>query len=232
MQLKKLIWLLITIMAGSVAFAQKIVEDANVEERLLKGSFNKLHLQGNLFVYLSQDAVESVAVSADIANDRGSIQTYVQDGKLFVSGGKGKSRCRVYLSFKALESIEISGLTSVDVVGSIQQDELRMSVSGKGKFSGSVSLERIDVTASGLSAIDLAGKVGNASVTLSGVSHMYAKDLRARICTANVSGSSIIKINVSEKLTVVASGTSNIKYLGDPVIKKELFGLAAVEQDQ
>ncbi|RYG40254.1 MAG: DUF2807 domain-containing protein [Chitinophagaceae bacterium] len=213
-------------------FGQTILEDPNVEVRLVSSSFSSIKIQGNLEVWLSQDAVESVAVSSDDVLDIPAIKTEVVDGVLVISGGRSKmkNRGRAYISFKTLEKLELSGLIRVDVSGSVQQSKLALSVSGVSEFSGSVALNNLSLDASGVSKIRLAGKVENVSVISSGTSKVDARDLQAERATVVASGTAAVEISVSKELTVTASGSAKISYQGNPLVHQNLSGVSKLEK--
>ena len=78
--MKKIFSLIIAVLAISIVFAQKTINDPNAEKRNVSG-FHAIHIGGGVDLYLSQGN-EAVAVSASEPKYRDKIVTEVKDGIL------------------------------------------------------------------------------------------------------------------------------------------------------
>lgn len=225
---------MISMLMVSKLFGQKIIEDPNVEQRIIDSSFNAIKIHGSLIVWLSQDGVESVAVSADKVRDVQAIRTTVRNGVLHITGGtgKGKGRGRVYLSFKTLRYLELSGITSLEVVGSIQEENLDLKVSGISQFTGAMALQRLKVDVGGVSKAHLSGKASFADIDVSGTSGIEASDLETEQCAVVASGVSNANVSVSGKLTARASGSSEVIYHGGATVEQTTSGASIVRKEK
>ena len=224
--------MILTLFVAEV-IGQKIVEDENVQQREIGDSFSSIKINGNLEVWISQDAGESLAVSADNIRDRDAITTEVREGVLHVTGGRGRGqrRGRVYISFKELEKLELSGVVSLNVIGSIRQEALVLSVSGVSEFTGMVSLRQLVVNLSGVSEIKASGDATEATINCSGTSEFKSIDLKVDRATVVASGTSEVELGVSSELTVTASGSSDVVYRGrQPVVNKAVSGTSTVKK--
>ncbi len=199
---------------------ERVVVDANVATRMLQGDFDKVKVSGNINLVLSQSDAVSLAVSASEAKYTADISTVVEDRtlRIFWSGGNNWTKNRqlkVYLAFKQLSALAVSGASTVVVVGSITQDDLKMDLSGASTMKGTLDLKIFSISLSGASEARLDGNVLQLTINSSGASDIDAYKLEAETCSASASGASDLKLNVSQELNAVASGASHIYYKGD-----------------
>src|SRR5438045_3707798 len=143
--MKKLILLAIAAFTITVAFAQKTIHDPNVEVRNVTG-FHAIEVSGGIDLYLS-NGDEAVAVSAKDEKVKSRIKTEVVNGVLKkyydwkeglkIGLGRNESM-KAYVSYKSLQSIEISGGVDATVDGVLKAFSLSIRVSGGADFRGKV----------------------------------------------------------------------------------------------
>ncbi len=220
------------LMVGSLilvisAIAQKtFVNDANAEVRKLSGSFTNIKVSGGIDLYISQYDTESVAVSASSDEYISNIKTIVENNtlRIFFEGGRswnsGNKKLKVYVSFKSLEKLVVSGACDVQVAGIIQLPSFKLDLNGASSFKGAVKVDNLSLDLSGASDVRLNGFAAAVYIQSSGASDMKGYELVADICTAKASGASDINITVNKELNATASGASDIYYKGEAVVKK------------
>lgn len=225
--MKKLFFILIAFMTGSVINAQKIiVNDANAEVRSLNSSFHAIKVSGGIDLYLSQYETESIAVSASEDKYKQEIKTVVENGvlRIFFDGsnwsGSGNKKLKAYVSFKNLDHLQASGASDVFVAGSITVPNLNMTMSGASDFKGAVSVSSLSLDLSGASDAKISGSANLISIESSGASDVKGYDLVTESCTVKASGASDVNITVNKELNVTASGASDVFYKGSGVIKE------------
>lgn len=208
------------------AGAQKtIINDANAEVRTLNSSFNKIVISGGIDLYLSQYDQESVAVSASTEQYRQNIKTIVENNtlRIYYDGSKqwnsANKKLKAYVSFKALEKLNASGASDVQVEGMIAVPSLILDMSGASDFKGAVKVNTLAIQLSGASDLKINGTASSVSIQTSGASDVKGYDLVTDVCTAKASGASDINITVNKELNAHASGASEIYYKGEAVIK-------------
>lgn len=225
-QLTFLLSLLFVLSVPAMAQQKTVVNDANAEKRNVE-SFNGVSVSGGLDVYLVQGGEDGVAVSASEPQYRARIVTEVKNGVLtiwFNNQGKfwgmDKKKLRAYISFRDLKTLRISGSCDVYITGVLKGSSLDLSLSGSSDLKGAVDLDNLKADMSGASDIVLSGKVGALSITGSGSSDFKNYDLVSQTCDAHVSGSSDVEVTVEKELSGSASGSSDIRFRGNGVIKK------------
>lgn len=226
--MKKLFSVVCLLCVAAFSYAQKVINDPNVEVRTVSGSFHGVSVGGGIDLYLSAGD-ETVAVSAAKAEHRGRIKTEIKNGilKIWYDSKSGINitfnddrRLRAYVSYKTLASLDASGGSDVAVDGSIRSNELRLDLSGGSDFKGKVEVENLKVNQSGGSDINITGRATTLSVDASGGSDFNGYDLVTEICDLEASGGSDIEVTANKELSAQASGASDIHYRGKPNVKK------------
>ncbi|MES1216599.1 MAG: head GIN domain-containing protein [Bacteroidota bacterium] len=225
--MKKVILSLTILLAGvSVAFSQKVINDANAEVRSVAG-FHGVDVGGGIDLYLSQGE-EAVAVSAADTRFRDRIRTEVKNGILkiwydYKSGFRietGSKKMKAYVSFKNLDQLGGSGGSDIYVDGAINVKNLALDLSGGADFRGKVTVGEIKVVASGGSDANISGTASNLTVDASGGSDFKGYDLVVETCSLEASGGSDVYITVNKEMTASASGGSDIFYKGNGLIRE------------
>jgi len=223
----KRIFLLLMMASTILANAQKtIVNDANAEKRNVPG-FNGVNVSGGIDIYLTQGNEDGIAVSASEPKYRDRIKTEVRDGILKIwydseglNWGTGSKKLRAYISFKNINRLHASGSSDVYINGTLKATDLSIGLAGSSDLKGVVEVENLKATMSGASDITISGKVGFLNIDASGSSDFKDYDLVVQNCDANLSGSSDVQVTVEKELNATASGSSDIRYRGNAVIRK------------
>lgn len=226
--MKKIIAGLVMLCSFFAATAQKeIVNDPNAEIRTITGSFNKIKISGGIDLYLTQSEEEAVAVSASQDKFKEGIKTVVENNTLRIYYFADKAlevfknkKLRVYVSFKNLELVDASGASDVQVAGVITVPSLTLSMSGASDFKGAVKVSSLKMDLSGASDVTIKGVANTVTIESSGASDVSGYDLVADICRAKASGASDVNITVNKELNASASGSSDISFKGEGVIKE------------
>src|SRR5688572_22289878 len=137
--MKKILMPFLLVMAlYSAGLAQKTINDPNVEVRDAK-NFQAIELSNAFDVYLTQSDEESVAVSASEIKYRDRIKVEVKGGVLIIrydNNGKwntGNKKLKAYISFKAINKLNVSGACDVYIVDNWRAENLKIDLSGASK---------------------------------------------------------------------------------------------------
>lgn len=223
----KRIFLALAILAiGTVAFAQKTINDPNAEKRNVSG-YHAIEISSGIDLYLSQGD-EAVAVSASEVKYRSNIRTEVKNGvlKIWYETNSnfniewGNRKLKAYVSFKNLDKLNGSGGSDIFAEGAIKVNSLSLDLSGGSDFEGRVELNEMKVDASGGSDVKISGTVKTLNIDASGGSDFKGYELTADVCDLEASGGSDIYITIGKELSAEASGGSDIYYKGNGTIKE------------
>ncbi|MFL5744502.1 MAG: head GIN domain-containing protein [Niastella sp.] len=214
------ILLLINIMAIS---QEKIIYDANAEKREV-GSFQSIRVSDGIDLYLIQSTEEGLVVSATEIAQRDKMRTVVENGELriFLNGGgfnwKGR-KFKAYVSVKTLNKLRATGGSDIIIQGELKLDKLNLELAGGSDFNGQVAVTDLTVDQSGGSDVHMKGSVVNLRIDAHGGSDFKAEELVAEYAIIDVSGGSDATLTVNKEMAAEASGGSDVKYKGHPVIK-------------
>ena len=211
----------------ALTFAQKVINDPNVEPRKV-GSFSGVSVSSGIDLYLSYGD-EAVAVSASKPELRDRIKTEIENGilKIWFYSKSGVSinwnndrKLKAYVSYKTLNRLSASGGSDVFPDGVIKSNELKLQLSGGSDFKGKVDVENLRVDQSGGSDVHISGRATTLSVEAHGGSDFNGYDLVTEICNLEASGGSDIEITANKELSARAAGASDIRYKGQPNVKE------------
>ena len=233
----------LTIFFGTIFFcasAQKqFVVDPDAVVREISGSFTCVKVSSGIHVFLSQAENEVVAVSASEDKYRESIKTEITDGVLhiFYKGDKvrygGNFKMNVYVGYKKLEQIQVSGASNVLIAGILEQPVLNIQLSGASELKGQVRVTDLNIKLSGASEAKMTGTVKNINIESSGASDVKAYGLIAENCNVKASGASDVNITVTNDVAANASGASNVYYKGSGELKsKQSSGASSIARVQ
>lgn len=224
--MKQIQWLLVIILHLGViqSSAQKTINDPNAQVRRTE-SFSAISVSSAIDLYISQGSQTAVAVSASEEKYLSNITTEVRNNTLYIgyrggSAGWGPKYMRAYVSVPELNRISASGACNVRIEGELKANDLEVSISGASDFQGKVNASNLKLEAKGSSDFNIAGSAVNLRINVSGSSDMRAFDLAADYCDVEASGASDVNITANKELRVRASGSSDVYYKGEAVIKE------------
>ncbi len=219
---------------GTALFAQREIKgNGNVvkEERNIQ-SFTEVSISSAFEVYLTQGNREELIVEID-ENLLEGVKTEVVGGrlKIYTSNSIRKAEeMNIYLTFKDLEQIKVSGAVEINGQNSFDLDEFELECSGASEIDLDLSANKLELDLSGASEIYLKGKVKEFMIDCSGASELDASGLEADYLKLDASGASEIKVFVNEELDIEASGASTVRYKGNPRINMDNSGASSVKR--
>jgi len=202
------------------------------QERQLE-SVSALDVGGAFKVFLTQGDKEFVIVEAD-ENLLNVITTEIQGQTLVIKTTediRDSEALNIYLTFKNLDEMEISGACHLIGENKMKFDDLELDCSGASNVELKLAAQKLTFDFSGASQIELYGSAESVELNLSGASQFDGYDLEADIYKADVSGASHAKIFVNNELSADVSGAASLKYKGDPTIKNyDVSGAASMKK--
>ncbi len=126
----------------------------------------------------------------------------------------------IYLRLPELESLELSG-TARAVVKGFTQNLMQIDLSGAANADMDIQVEDTDIDLDGMSKLTLYGSGDKVDASIAGASSLDASEYQVKSAKIDASGVSHVKINASEILEIDATGGSEIRYLGNPMIQSE-----------
>ena len=108
-----------------------------------------------------------------------------------------------------------------------------ISSSGAGKIEVSgLKNDKFVVDASGAPTLKIAGETKVLNIDASGAGSIDTHKLRAAQVVVDSKGVSTVEVYAGQQLDVTVSGPSNVRYEGNPVVKKTINGPGSVEKKE
>ncbi|HJS54381.1 MAG TPA: head GIN domain-containing protein [Chitinophagaceae bacterium] len=226
--MKKMQMVLMAMLMSAGLFAQRTINDPNVEPRNLSG-FHAIKISNAFEVFISQGNEDGVAISASKAEYREKIITRVENGVLIVrfdddkkfwkNWSGDKTRLKAYISVKTLDKLSVSGACDVFFEEGVSAEELVIDLSGASDLKGRVETKKLTIDISGASDATISGNAATLNVGASGASDFKAFDLVTNYCDARATGASSVNITVNKELSASASGASSVRFKGEGLIR-------------
>ncbi len=199
--------------ALSSSFASEIKQNRKVSP------FTAIYASGALKIFITQGNDHKLRLEGE-ASDLELIKSEVKNGKLRIykdkKGHHDMEEVRVYITFKDLESLQVSGASQVTSENVIKTKDFNFSLSGASKADLQVESSNFDADISGASKVSLSGKTNRHKISTSGAVKYNAVDFDAAVVHVDASGASKIDLAASKELVANSSGATKIKYIGSP----------------
>jgi len=204
--------------------------------------FTRLDVAGTAEVTLVQGAAESVSIAAS-PRKQGRIDADVRDGTLhiestdrsrwwhvFVGSAASSRPPQIVVTFKDLDSIATAGtikLVATDV------NVANLKVSGAGGTSVKIDnlvAGQLRLSGTGATRAELAGRVTDQTVTISGAGEYRGGRLVSQNATVTVAGAAQVVVNAEKTLKATISGAGSVEYFGDPQVTERISGAGRVRR--
>ena len=217
-------------------FAPPIAGAADVPttQTLAVGPFDSIKVTGHGDVVLVQGDSESVTVEGS-PKSPATIRVRSSGGRLTVGireqrsswGSLGRAPT-VTIRFRTLASLTLSGSVKV-TAAAIAGPELRVQATGAPNVRiDELSLERLTFAGSGAVKADLAGKVTEQDVRISGAGTLRAERLVSQSASVKVSGAGRVVVHADKVLAAEITGAGAIDYYGNPQVTERVSGAGRI----
>lgn len=216
---------------GTCVFEGGVEGDGNVvkESREVEG-FTALQAGSAFEVFLLQGEEESLTIEAD-QNLMQYIVTEVKNKQLKVYATESirkAEKLNVYISFRSLEAISVSGAADLQGVPGMHFGELLLEGSGASRMLLDMEASSLRANISGASTLEISGKAAQAGFDISGASKLKAGEFLVSDCRLKASGAAYAGIHVTDKLLADVSGAATVKYKGSPAVAKDVSGAGSL----
>lgn len=135
------------------------------------------------------------------------------------------------ITMPELAGLDVSGASHINITGFESARDLTVDLSGSSHLQGDVEAGDVAFDLSGSSEVVLTGSAQNVTIKASGSNEIDLTDFPVVDADVDLSGSSEVTVNLSGRLDVDASGSSNLYYLGSPTLgNMETSGSSSIEQ--
>lgn len=199
-------------------------EKIKTDVRSISG-FNKLVVQGQAELYVTQESVENVKIEAD-ENLIELLQTSVNNGVLYVivpSNIKKAKQITVSVAYRSLKQIILMNEIELKSDRANSFDDIEIICGNNAKVNFEFTAKNASIKAHDFSNVSLRGYTENLLVESTDDTELNAFDLQSDVCTVVGSGYAEISVNVKKSISIVMSGSSNLFLMGEPAISQRIF---------
>lgn len=193
-------------------------------------TFGRIKVSSAIQADIKIGSPQSVTVEAGQAV-LSAIATRVEGDTLVVETTRPISNTgpmRVTITVASLDGIETSGATTVTASG-IKATSFKLDSSGASRVTVSGDLGRLTAKVSSASTVVLAGMATDGEFEADGASTIDASKLKEQGVKGTCEGASTLRLGVTEKVDLEASGASTITYPGKPqVIRSDASGASSI----
>jgi hypothetical protein len=225
------IFRLFAIIALTIAFApiatnaQTIKGNGKIKTEVRQVSgFNRVVVQGQVELYLSQETTENVKIESE-ENLVSLFKTSVSDSTLyvFVPSVKKALKLNVTVAFKDLKQVVLLNEVTLNSEKVSNFDEIEFICGDASKLNFEFKARKCTLKVSDSGNASLRGYTEYLTINASDETEVNAFDLQADDCTVVGSGYAEISVNAKKKLGVTISGNSNLYYMGEAKIWQRNF---------
>lgn len=229
--MKKFFSFLVAALLGFAVQAQKsesIEGNGNIITRSVPiQPFTELDAKGVYQLILSQGSSESLKIEADenlqdlfdIKNEGQKLVIEMKKNKNLQL--KGKSKLKVYLTFKDLNKLRLSTVGNVSSEGKLRFKDLTLDNNSVGNVTLDLSAENLIVKNTSVGNVHLEGKAESATINNSGVGSFRAGDFVVKSIRITNSGVGHAEVNAEKELQVEENMLGKVKNKGNAPMRKK-----------
>jgi hypothetical protein len=198
------------------------------------GAFDRVEIDGAGQVRLVQGDRAEVFVGGDAQAQEAVEITLAGDVLQLSLPGAWKfwdpAKAQVEVRMKNVRRITMSGAADLVAPGAIRSPDLSVDISGAGlaRFDD-LHADKMKFVISGAGEGQLAGRVDELALSLSGRGKVTAGQLQVGKAHVSISGVGNADLWVTDDLRVDISGAGHVTYAGQPKVRQSISGLGSVD---
>jgi Putative auto-transporter adhesin, head GIN domain len=204
-------------------------------ESRIAGTFNSIHVSGNVDVYVKQDSLVSIRIEAD-ENLIPYILTENSDGTLRIhqkerTNLKTSNPIKVYVSGPSFKRFKASGACNFFSDNMITNAEpIVIDLSGASNVRLELKAPGVKADLSGAGTITLKGETKDLRIDGSGSTNVKCFEMMAENTYIDLSGAGTAEVFASVKLDVQVAGAADVRYKGNATVSQSVSGAGSVKK--
>jgi hypothetical protein len=181
-------------------------------------SFTSISVGEAIDVYLKQGSSESVKVEVS-GIDLDEVLTEVKGDRLKIHLERGNYRnieVDVWVTYKTIESIDMSSASSVVTEGVLKAGSLSIDASSAADGTLELDVESLEADVSSSADLEVSGKVSMMDISVASAGKFDAYNLDCEEAEVSASSAGSARVNVSKRIDANASSGGSIRYKGNP----------------
>ncbi len=193
--------------------------------------FSRISNIGSFEVYLTTAEEYSISVKAE-SNLFPYIETEVVGDELVIqptdhTNLRPSRSIEIYLTAPSMASLSLDGSGYIEA-DTLQAEAVTVDLVGSGTITTGIKAESLESHLVGSGKIKLKGSCGESALSLIGSGNFRAFPLACDSCTAYISGSGDMEIQVATRLDAIIEGSGKIYYKGNPITNSKVEGSGAI----
>jgi hypothetical protein len=196
-------------------------------------SFNAIKADGVFNLVLSQGNKESVLVKGDLPK---GLKIYNDSAKLIITDtcnfhiGKHSVKTTIYVTVTNVHAVFVESVGETNCSDTLKQKTFSFYSVGVGASSILINADTVYTSEEGVGKLSVAGKALFATLSVSGVGALDAKDFKVDVLHVDASGVGAAKVYAAKELYLESDGVGGVQYSGPAkVVKSESSGVGKVE---
>lgn len=223
--MKKINTTSVILFLGALLFSSSVF--AQYTKNMAVNNFRKVRVSSGIDLYLNPGNSEGAKVVGDrelvdkLVLEKSGDQLNIRFKENTSWSGLFRNRegIKVYLTFKDLDEITASGGSNVYTQNSIKTDRLSVTSSGGSDVELNIVCKDMSIKASGGSDVDLKGSATNMTLDVIGGSDVDAENFRVDYARVHASGGSDAELYVNKAIEAEANGGSDVTFRGNASLK-------------
>lgn len=181
-------------------------------------SFSAMNIGGAFKVTLKKTGKHRVFIDAD-DNVINNIKTEVVGNtlKVYTKGNNIRaSRMNLVIEFSDINSLDLSGASTVRCDDVITATDFELDVSGAGSTSLLLETNRLKAEMTGAGSLTLRGKAREQVIDITGAGSYNAEEFECDFTEVESSGAGTARVVANKELRAECSGAGSVRYKGNP----------------
>lgn len=186
-------------------------------------NFTGVSVGSGMHVTVTQSDNYSISITADekdfkdltVEKRNGSLDIYYDRSGWSWFGHHRRGDVEIKITMPELTSMDLSGGAEGDISMNVEGKSFSAETSGGAEIRGTLTCGNLSVETSGGSKVELSGKGNNLTADGSGGSKIKLKNFAVKNVNADLSGGSVVWVNMNGTLNSDQSGGSRLYYYGN-----------------
>lgn len=203
-----------------------------VRQELYLPYFDRIEVNGSMYVYLREDSVQKVEVEIE-SNLMNDLNQTVSDGKWRVDFTKcvnERKPVNVFIALPNLKEVRLNGSGEINSQTAFHGGDLIIDLNGSGKINMNTFYSHITASTNGSGTMSLSGASSSLTSAISGSGNQHFYSLTNEEGSIEINGSGEIELTVTKSLTAKISGSGTVWYKGSPPVNSSINGSGRVKK--
>lgn len=136
----------------------------------------------------------------------------------------------ITISAPGFSSMDLQGAMKLRSSGTLEGRDMDLNIEGAVEADLDIEYSRLKLRVSGAAEADLYGEVDELDINCEGAAEINARRLTARDGKVYIAGAAEVEVYCTDYLDATIEGVGEVRYSGDPEVKKNVAGLGSIKR--